>query len=63
MSEAEEMILLEQQARTIKGLEKELAEIRFRVKEHCGDCWAFRGRDPAQCRGCALYPYKGGAEG
>lgn len=65
MSEAEELMLLERQAKVIQRqagllqrMDAELAEAKTRIKEHCKNCWAFRGKDPAQCRTCALHPYK-----
>lgn len=51
MSEPEELILLEEQAKRIKELEAV-------IRKHCRDCWAFRGSDPAQCRACALREFK-----
>ncbi len=57
-AEPETNILLERQAKRIMLLEAERAEAISRIKAHCKDCWAFRGQDPAQCRSCALHPYK-----
>lgn len=56
--EPETGIMLERQAKRIMLLEAERDEAISRIKAHCKDCWAFRGKDPAQCRTCALHPYK-----
>jgi hypothetical protein len=52
--EPETAILLERQAKRIMLLEAERDEAISRIKAHCKDC----GKDPAQCRTCALHPYK-----
>lgn len=54
MSEAEELILMERQAKRIMLLEAERAEAISRINTHCKGC----GKDPAQCMACALHPYK-----